>query len=301
MKILVTGANGQLGRALWKLFKESGHEVVYTDVWDRKEGMPKSFLIKDIKYMDITDRDGTEEMIFNERPDVVINCAAHTAVDLCEEQKELAEKINAIGPKNLAISLEKIEGTLIQISTDYVFRGDGDRPYVEEDLPSPVTVYGETKYHGEKNVMENISRYFIIRTAWLYGDGKNFVRTMLGLSSSHSSLTVVNDQKGSPTSSTELAKMIVNLMGTKEYGIYHGTCEGETTWFEFAGTIFEMAKVDCNVVPVSTQEYGAKAPRPAYSVLENKKYNAMGFQKFRHWKEALADYLKEEGYGIKEK
>lgn len=291
MKILLTGANGQLGRALWRLLRDSSHELVCTDVWDRQGKVPDSFLIKDIEYLDITDGGMVEEMIGRVHPDVVINCAAHTAVDLCEEQEELAQRINALGPYNLAKSLEKIDGTLVQISTDYVFDGNADRPYVEEDEPMPVTVYGRTKYQGEKAVTENISRYFIIRTAWLYGDGKNFVKTMLRLSEEHRQLKVVNDQKGSPTSAAELAKMIVNLMGTEDYGIYHGTCEGETTWFEFAKTIFEMSDIKCEVLPVSTEEYGAKAGRPLYSVLENKKYNQMGFPKFKHWKEALEEYL----------
>lgn len=293
MRILLTGADGQLGRALWRLLRDSSHELVYTDVWDRQGRRQDSFLVKDMEYLDITDAGMTEKMIDRVRPDIVINCAAHTAVDLCEEQAELAQRINALGPCNLAKSLKKTDGTLVQISTDYVFDGNADRPYVEEDEPGPVTVYGRTKYQGEKMVMENISKYFIIRTAWLYGDGKNFVKTMLRLSGEHRQLKVVNDQKGSPTSAAELAKMIVNLMSTNAYGIYHGTCEGETTWFEFAKTIFEMSYVNCEVIPVSTEEYGAKARRPKYSVLENKKYNKMGFPKFKHWREALAEYLKE--------
>lgn len=291
MKILLTGANGQLGRALWRLLRDSSHELICTDVWDRQGKEPDSFMIKDIEYLDITDGEMVEKMIGRVHPDVVINCAAHTAVDLCEEQEELAQRINALGPYNLAKSLEKIDGTLVQISTDYVFDGNADRPYVEEDEPMPVTVYGRTKYQGEKAVTENISRYFIIRTAWLYGDGKNFVKTMLRLSEEHRQIKVVNDQKGSPTSAEELAKMIVNLMGTEDYGIYHGTCEGETTWYEFAKTIFEMSDIKCEVLPVSTEEYGAKARRPLYSVLENKKYNQMGFPKFKNWKEALEEYL----------
>lgn len=298
MKLLITGSNGQLGRALWLALRDSNHDIVFTDVWDRGKGIPEQFLIKDIEYLDITDEVAVEKMISRVRPEVVINCAAHTAVDLCEEQEELAERINAKGPENLAKSLEGLKGTLVQISTDYVFDGAGTRPYVEEDEPNPVTVYGRTKCTGEKLVAENISRYFIIRTAWLYGDGKNFVRTMLRLSGEHSRLKVVSDQKGSPTSAAELAKMILNLIGAGEkpamspFGIYHGTCEGETTWFEFTKKIFEIADINCEVLPVTTEEYGAKAKRPAYSVLENKKYNQLGFPGFKQWEEALRDYLK---------
>lgn len=295
MKILLIGANGQLGRALWKVLKESSHELVCTGRWDRESGVPDSFLIKNLEYLDITDGDMVDEVIGRIRPDVAINCAAHTEVDLCEEQEELARKINAEGPFNLARSLQKIGGTLVHISTDYVFNGKADKPYVEEDKPDPVAVYGKTKYQGEKAVMENISKYFIIRTAWLYGDGKNFVKTMLRLSKEHKELKVVNDQKGSPTSASELAKMIVNLIGTSSYGIYHGTCEGETTWFDFAKTIFELSDIQCAVLPVTTEEYAAKAQRPRYSVLENKRYNLMGFPKFKHWREALCEYLGELG------
>lgn len=309
MKILITGANGQLGRALnllmdanegqseavasgEKSIENRKYERINTDVWNPSEGYPARFVRKDIRYLDITDCKMVDDMIAEVRPDVVINCAAHTAVDRCETEKELAYRINAVGPENLALAVKKYGGVLVQVSTDYVFAGNGTTPYLEEDPADPQSVYGATKWEGEQKVRQILDRYFIVRTAWLYGDGNNFVRTMLRLSEKMDEIRVVNDQKGTPTYTHELAKMILNLITTDAYGTYHGTCEGETNWYEFAVKIFELAGIPQKVVPVSTEEYGSATKRPAYSVLENKNYNQLGFGRFQSWEDALADYMK---------
>lgn len=305
MKILITGANGQLGRALNRLLDERDRqeadnkgtaaglccERVNTDVWDRKEGYPAHFVRKDLRFLDITDRDMVDAMIAKEKPEVVINCAAFTAVDRCETEQEAAYRLNAVGPENLARAVREQGGVLVQISTDYVFAGDAKTPYAEDAQADPQSVYGATKWEGEQKVRELLDRHFIIRTAWLYGDGNNFVRTMLRLSKTVEELKVVNDQMGSPTYAGELAEMILNLITTDAYGTYHGTCTGETSWYAFAVKIFELAGLSQRVIPVSTKEYGSSTRRPAYSVLENKKYPQLGFQPLKNWEAALADYI----------
>ena len=231
-KILITGCNGQLGRALNTEYQkeiEAGSEVEFirTDV---AEG-------EGITALDITDVDAVLTLVRETQPDVIINCAAHTNVDKCEEQWDLAYKINAIGPRNLSIAAAEVDAKLIQVSTDYVFEGNGTRPYTEFDLPNPVSAYGKTKLEGENFVKAFAKKYFILRTAWLYGDGHNFVKTMLRLAESHDEVSVVCDQKGSPTSAVELAKMVHYLERTENYGVFHATCEGDTNWAEFAETV----------------------------------------------------------------
>ena len=223
-KILVTGCNGQLGRAIRKEYAEQNIEFINTDVV-AGDG---------IVSLDITNIDVVMNMVKDAKPDVIINCAAHTNVDKCEEQEDLAYKINAIGPRNLSIAATEVDAKMIHISTDYVFEGNGTRPYIEFDKPNPISAYGRTKLEGENFVKQFASRFFMLRTAWLYGDGRNFVKTMLSLSEKHDELNVVCDQLGSPTSAVELAKMIHFLEGTDNYGIFHATCEGDTNWAEFA-------------------------------------------------------------------
>lgn len=219
MKILITGSKGQLGLELTRqLTGNKEYELILTD---REE-------------LNIVDIDNVNEVILSNKPDVVINCAAHTAVDLCETDIENAYKINAIGPRNLAIACEKIGAKFVQVSTDYVFDGKGKRPYREDDGTCPNSIYGTSKLMGENFTKEFCSKYFIVRTAWLYGEGNNFVRTMIKLSETNKELNVVNDQFGSPTSTVDLAKAIINLIHTEHYGTYHGTCEGQCSWYDFA-------------------------------------------------------------------
>ena len=258
-KILVTGCNGQLGRAINKEYKDDAVELINTDVV-AGDG---------IVACDITSIDHVMALVREKKPDVIINCAAHTNVDKCEEQWDLAYKINAIGPRNLSIAARETGAKLIHVSTDYVFEGNGTRPYTEFDTPNPVSAYGKTKYEGEKFVKDFADRYFILRTAWLYGDGKNFAKTMLRLSETNELVKVVGDQFGTPTSAYELAKGIDSLLFTDNYGLFHATCEGSCNWAEFAAEIFRLAGKDTKVQAITTAEYGAPANRPAHSVLEN--------------------------------
>ena len=277
MKIIITGAQGQLGQELVKqLDKKYEYDVIKTD--------------RDT--LDITNIENVNTFILERNPDVVINCAAHTAVDLCETDIKNAYKINAIGPRNLAIVCEKIGAKLVQVSTDYVFDGNGTRPYREDDITCPNSVYGTSKLMGENFVREFCSKYFIVRTAWLYGEGNNFVRTMLRLSETNSELNVVNDQIGSPTSTVDLAKAIIDLIHTEHYGIYHGTCEGQCSWYDFAKKIFEIKNIDIKVNPVTSDEFKRPAPRPKYSVLDNFMLKLVELNSFRKWEDSLEEYLK---------
>ena len=281
MKILITGSKGQLGLELVKQLKIKGlYKIIDTD---RDE-------------LDIVDIDNVNEFILSSKPDVVINCAAHTAVDLCETDIDNAYKINAIGPRNLAIACEKINAKFVQVSTDYVFDGNIDRPYREDDNTCPNSIYGSSKLMGEKFTKEFCSRYFIVRTAWLYGEGNNFVRTMLKLSETNKEINVVNDQFGSPTSTVDLAKAIIELIHTEHYGTYHGTCEGKCSWYDFAQKIFEIRNIDIKVNPVTSEEYKRTAPRPTYSVLDNFMLKLVGLNSFRNWEDALIEYLNEEAF-----
>lgn len=281
-KLIITGCNGQLGRAMNKELEGNGeYELVNTDVAE----------------LDITNLDEVIAFVEKEKPYAIVNCAAYTAVDACEVNVELAYKINAIGPRNLAIAAEKSGARLVHVSTDYVFGGDGDRPYTEFDAPAPKSMYGNTKLAGEEFVKSFSKHYFIVRTAWLYGDGKNFLRTMLRLSESHDEITVVDDQLGSPTSAAELARAIVSLLPTESYGIYHGTCEGFCSWADFTEAIFRRTGKSTKVVRVSTAQYMEAHPesaaRPAYSVLDNYMLRLTGGYTFADWESTLDEYLKE--------
>ena len=285
-KVFITGANGQLGRAIQK---EYGNTVEYvlSDMLDM-EGILK---------LDISDLDAVRAAVNDTNPDVIINCAAYTNVDGCEKNEDLAYQANAIGPKNLAIAAKEKGIKLVHVSTDYVFNGNGTRPYVETDEPDPVSAYGRTKRAGEDFVKENCDKYFILRTAWLYGDGKNFVKTMLSLAETHDELNVVCDQLGTPTSAAELAKMIHFLEGTEEYGIYHATCEGDTNWADFAEEIFKKTGKNVKVNHVTSEEYKkmnpASADRPHYSILENAHLKSVTKDfSMADWHDALDDYLK---------
>lgn len=281
-KILITGCNGQLGRALRKEYAQENVEFINTDV--AGEG---------IVSLDITSVEAVLSLVEKEKPDVIINCAAHTNVDACESQWDLAYQINAIGPRNLAIAAEKTGAKLIHVSTDYVFPGTCPKPLTEFDAPGPISAYGKTKYEGELFVKEFSRRHFILRTAWLYGEGKNFVKTMLKLAESHEEITVVSDQFGSPTSAVELAKMIHFLEPTENYGTYHATCEGQCSWADFAVEIFKRAGKNTKVKYITTEEYNSPAKRPAYSILDNYMLRLVAGDKFKmaDWKDALDAYF----------
>ncbi len=286
-KILVTGCNGQLGRAIRKEYAASDVEFINTDVVEG-EGVVS---------LDITDVDAVLKLVRAEKPDVIINCAAHTNVDKCEEQWNLAYKINAIGPRNLSIAATEADAKMIHVSTDYVFGGNGTRPYTEFDAPNPVSAYGKTKLEGENFVKEFAKKHFILRTAWLYGDGKNFVKTMLALAENHDELNVVCDQVGTPTSAVELAKMIHYLEGTENYGTFHATCEGDTNWADFAEAIFKRAGKNVKVNHVTSKQYKemnpASANRPAYSILEDYMIKLTSDFVMADWQDALDVYMKE--------
>lgn len=287
-KIIITGCNGQLGRAVNKVLEaEKEYSLVNTDVV--QTGLADSAL-------DITDVEAVLSFVKEVKPYAIINCAGHTNVNACETDVDNAYRINAIGPRNLSLGASKTGAKIVHISTDYVFPGDGNRPYVEFDATGPKSVYGESKLAGEVFVREFAEKYFLLRTAWLYGEGKNFVKTMLSLSEKYDEVTVVNDQFGSPTYAIELAKAIACLLPTENYGIFHATCEGQCSWADFSREIFRLAGKKTRVKGVTTEEYDAKnpssAPRPAYSVLDNFMFRLTTDFTFATWEEAIAEYMK---------
>lgn len=276
-KFIVTGCNGQLGRAVNLFFKDN------KDI---------SFVNTDVGELDITNIDKVMELAREVQPYAIINCAAHTGVDACETEYDKAFKINAIGPRNLSIAARETGAKLMHISTDYVFDGKGTRPYVETDATNPQGAYGSTKLAGENFVKDFADRYFILRTAWLYGDGKNFAKTMLRLSETNEKVRVVGDQFGSPTSASELTKAINALLFTENYGMFHATCEGSCSWAEFAREVFRLAGKTTKVEAITTEEFGAPAPRPAYSILENRMFKLTTDFMFADWHDAIAEYMK---------
>lgn len=278
MKILITGANGMLAKAVKERFKDE--ELILTDVAE----------------LDITNLEAVQEFVENNKPEVIINCAAYTAVDKAEEDIELARKINKNGPENLSIAANKNNAILVHISTDYVFGGDLniEKEYKEDDTKNPVTVYGITKLEGENAIRENCEKYYIFRTAWLYGDGNNFVRTMLKLGKEKEELNVVADQHGSPTYAVDLADIIHQALEKKiPYGIYHTTNLGFTTWYEFTKEIFKQANIICKINPVTSEEFIRPAKRPKNSKMSKEKILQTGIT-IPHWQEALSRYLDNE-------
>lgn len=282
-KIIVTGCNGQLGRAVNQQYAGSTeYELVNTDVEE----------------LDITKVEDVLALAREVKPAAIINCAAYTNVDRCEVDTDLAYKINAIGARNLAIAASDVNAKLMHVSTDYVFPGDvSQRPLIEFDTPAPKSAYGRTKLAGENFVRDFADRWFIIRTAWLYGDGHNFAKTMLKLSENNDKIGVVKDQVGTPTSATELAKAIKYLVETDNYGLFHGTCEGDTNWAEFAATVLRLAGKKTEIEPITSEEYKrrfpASASRPAYSILENYMLKLTTDFSFAHWQDAIEVYMKD--------
>lgn len=283
-KIMITGCNGQLGRALNSLYeKEQNIEIINTDVFSGDHITP----------LDITDVDAVLSFVKERKPDAIINCAAHTNVDKCETDIDNAYKINAVGPRNLSLAATETGAKLMHISTDYVFPGTESRALTEFDVVGPVSMYGKTKLAGENFVKEFSEKHFIIRTAWLYGDGKNFVKTMLRLAQDHDEVSVVKDQFGTPTSALELAKAIRYLLPTENYGLFHGTCEGSCSWADFAAEIFRLAKKYTKVNYITTEEFASPTKRPAYSILDNYMLRLTTDFTFALWQEAIAEYMRD--------
>lgn len=280
--ILIIGSNGQLGHEMQKQLTDKGRDFIAYDYPD----------------IDITNPASIDELFKKTSPSTIINCAAYTNVDKAEGDWDNAYKVNALGPKYLAETCNKNDAELIHISTDYVFSGvpiieNGmPRPYVESDQCVPNTVYGRTKLEGERFVQSICSKYYILRTAWLYGNGNNFVRTMLNLAESNDEVRVVNDQIGSPTATVDLAAAVCTLIETGEYGLYHATCEGQCSWYDFAKSIFKIRGLKTKVIPVKSEEFPRPAKRPKWSVLENSALKAAGKNVFRPWEKAIDGYLK---------
>ena len=277
MRILITGANGQLGRELANQYRDKkGVELILAGKSD----------------LDISNVKEVYRFVNENKPNVIINCAALTAVDKCESQIDMAYRINTIGPKNLAIAANEIGAEIVQVSTDYVFDGNTNKLLTEFDEVNPQTIYGKTKLEGEILVKNHNPKHYIVRTAWLYGDGNNFVKTMINLSKTNTTLKVVNDQKGTPTSTVDLAKVIIKLLEDKNYGLFHCTCKGECTWYEFTKEIFRLKGISTEVLPCTTDEFKRPAKRPEYSVLRNYMLELTTGDITRTWQEAIGEYLK---------
>ncbi|AQS03707.1 dTDP-4-dehydrorhamnose reductase [Clostridium beijerinckii] len=288
MKILITGSKGQLGNELLDIIKSGKAEI-----GEVSEAIKKSEVIAlDVDELDITNLEQVKSKINNLKPNVIINCAAATNVDGCESNEDFAFKVNSIGPRNLAIASEEVGAKLVQVSTDYVFSGIGNKPLTEYDLTVPYSVYGKTKLLGENYVRELSSKYFIVRTAWLYGYvGHNFVYTMRRLGKEKEFITVVNDQRGNPTQANDLAYHILKLIQTEEYGVYHCTGKGECTWYDFAKMIIELSGEKCEVKPCTSEEYKTPAKRPEYSSLDNMMLRCTVGDDMRDWKDAIKSFI----------
>lgn len=283
MKVFVTGVNGQLG-----------HDVIL-ELNKRNIQSFSSDLSNSQYNLDITNKEEVNSLLLSLKPDVIIHCAAYTQVDKAEDDKDICYQVNVIGTKNLVEVASKLDSTFIYISTDYVFGDNTNTPHKPDDTNfNPLNVYGFTKLEGEKIVSKLLSKYYIVRTSWVYGlNGNNFVKTMLKLSQNHKELRVVNDQIGSPTNTIDLSRLLVDMALTDKYGYYNATNEGDyISWADFATKIFELANKDTKVIPVSTKEYGvSKATRPLNSRLEKLKLIDNGFKTLPNWEESLKDYI----------
>ena len=304
MKVLVTGVAGQLGHDVMNELHKRGYEGVGSDIAPKYSGADDGTAVTKMDYvqMDITNSQEVTETIKKVNPDVVVHCAAWTAVDLAEESenKEKVMAINVGGTENIAKVCKELHCKMVYISTDYVFDGYGTRPW-EEDCKdyAPLNVYGESKLMGEKVVSLNLEKYFIVRIAWVFGvNGNNFIKTMLNVGKKFDTLKVVNDQIGTPTYTYDLSRLLVDMIETDKYGYYHATNEGGyISWYDFACEIFKQAGYNTKVNPVTTEEYGvSKARRPFNSRLNKTKLVDNGFTPLPEWKDALSRYLKEIDY-----
>lgn len=310
MKVFVTGVGGQLGHDVMNELAKRNYEGTGSDIAPAYSGIADDSAVTRMPYvqLDITDKDAAEKVISEENPDVVVHCAAWTAVDLAEDEdkKEKVYQVNVTGTRNIALACQKADCKMIYLSTDYVFDGQGTEPW-EPDCRDyrPLSVYGRTKLEGELAVAELLEKYFIVRIAWVFGaNGKNFIRTMLNLGKTHDQIKVVNDQIGTPTYTYDLARLLVDMASTEKYGYYHATNEGGyISWYDFTREIFRQAlemghkEYDpkrLTVIPVSTKEYGvSKASRPFNSRLDKSKLKKNGFEPLPDWRDALGRYLTE--------
>lgn len=284
MKVLITGAKGQLGQDVVAICSQAGFEVIACSRAD----------------LDITDEAQCLQVVTEHRPDCIIHCAAYTAVDAAESDIDGAFLVNAIGTRNVAMAAEQVGAKLVYISTDYVFNGESGKPYLEYDLVDPQTVYGKSKYAGEQMTRDFCTRWFIVRTSWVFGlHGGNFVKTMLRLGQDKPLLQVVNDQKGSPTYTVDLARFLVNLITTEKYGIYHASNSGSCTWYEFTEMIFAEAKkelglsIAATLQPCSTEQFPRPAKRPSNSVMEHLAIRVNALEDLPHWKDGLRRFMLE--------
>lgn len=282
-KILVIGCNGQLGQDMVLTFQSLDHQVLGLD-------FPE---------IDITQAAKLEEALNETHPDLVINCAAYTAVDACEENREKAYAANATGAGNLAIATKRIGASIVHISTDYVFDGSKAGAYVETDTPNPQSVYGQSKLEGERLVVSGNPKHFVLRIAWLYGNrGNNFAKTIRQVATrkaeEKSSMKVVDDQIGSPTYTMEVCRQAVTLFEAEKFGLYHATAEGQCSWYDFAREIIASYGINVELLPCTTDEFPRAAPRPANSVLENQRLKQGGLNVMKPWQEAFKEYLQEQ-------
>lgn len=277
MKVLVTGVKGQLGYDVVKDLEKRGHQPIGVD---RDE-------------MDLMDNEAIRTFIMNLKPEAIIHCAAYTAVDKAEEEVETCYQINAESVKVISECAKELDVKLIYISTDYVFDGTKEGEYVETDLPNPINVYGASKLKGEQYVQTLLEKYYIVRISWVFGvNGNNFIKTMRRLGSERDELNIINDQVGSPTYTADLAPLLVDMMETDKYGIYHVTNEETCSWYEFANEIFKQSRIEVKTNPITTDQYPTAAKRPMNSRMSKAKLKANGFNLLPTWQQALAHYLK---------
>ena len=278
MKVLVTGANGQLGYDVIKQLNSVGIDYLGTD----RESL------------DITNKEQVTRVINDYNPDVVIHCAAYTAVDKAEDEKDLCYSVNVLGTKYVAEACKEIDAKMVYISTDYVFDGEGDQPFDVTDKPNPINYYGQTKYEGEVEVQKILVKYFVVRISWVFGsNGNNFVKTMLRLGKEREEISVVADQIGSPTYTPDLAKLLVEMVKTVKYGVYHATNEGYCSWYEFACEIFKQAGVEVNLNPIMTEDYPTRARRPRNSKLSKSVLIKNDYTLLPSWENALRKMIGE--------
>lgn len=304
MKVFVTGVAGQLGHDVMNELASRGYEGIGTDLAPEYNGVQDGSYVTTAQYvsLDITDKEAVDKTIQEIHPDVVVHCAAWTAVDAAEDEDKQAKvrAINAGGTQNIASACKEVDAKMVYISTDYVFDGQGTEPWQPDCKDyKPLNVYGQTKLEGELAVSQTLDKYFIVRIAWVFGkNGNNFIKTMLNVGKKYDTLKVVNDQIGTPTYTYDLARLLVDMIETDKYGYYHATNEGGyISWYDFACEIFKQAGYTNTVIPVTTEEYGlSKAARPFNSRLDKSKLVENGFKPLPTWQDALARYLKEIEY-----
>lgn len=274
--ILVTGSTGQLGSDVVKELLKRGYSTLSPN---RSE-------------LNLCSEDNIRNYILNSNCEAIVHCAAYTQVDKAEDEKDLCIKINATATKHIAKCAKILDIPMIYISTDYVFDGTKDGKYTENDETNPINIYGESKLAGEKYVQEILDKYYIVRTSWVFNiNGKNFIETMLRLSKANNQLSIVNDQIGSPTYTKDLSRLLVDMLETSKYGLYHATNEGYCSWYEFANTIFKLANINIDIKAINSNEYASRAKRPMNSKLSKDKLIEYGFKPLPNWEDALKDYL----------